>query len=305
MNAAEDQKTIDLITVPLISTAVVIVCTILILVMTFGVSLPFIDALQESINLQFGGNYRNATSLIGLFLNASASVAIASVFVEHLQRRMPDDLVRGNSDVVWSFVFRCFLFMFGIFIWSVFLGELRLPGGDLRRSFNAYGFEADPDGTIAKQYSWLLYFAGYTIIGTITLFVRRANLLCATLLSLSALYYFGLSTFINEAADRSQFNSDAWKAADPHTNNKRITMIHSLLEQLREKRRDQVIQMLAEPGKRETARWNRERWFYYLGELNTSTGPRPVYLGIELYGDTVSQMRQNDKNEWKEIHGHP
>ena len=160
MDAENEQKPVDLFTVPLISAAAICICTPLIFWMTLGVQFPFITALQDYLSTVpgFNNQLRNIPALLNFLLLALLSVAVPFTFVWLLLRRMPEDLTRGNVNAVCSYSIKCFVFIVGVFIWSTFLGELRMPGGDVRTCFYAYGFEADPDGQIAFSYSWLLYF---------------------------------------------------------------------------------------------------------------------------------------------------
>jgi hypothetical protein len=307
MDALNEQKPVDLVTVPLISGAAICICTPLIFWMTCGVQFPFIAALQDYLSTAPGLNYqlKNIPILLNLLLLALLSVAVPFTFVWLLLKRMPEDLTRGNFNAVCSYSIKCVVFILGIFIWSAFLGELRIPGGDVRTSFYAYGFEADPDGQIAFTYSWLLYFVGYAAMGAIAIFVNRLGLLCAGTAALAALYWFGLSSFINEANILSKFNQAVWQSADPYTSNKRVAMLVTVSRELEDKGKDQVIQMLGKPDRTETNRWYQEHWFYHLGRLNTSKGAHPLYLCIEIYGDKVVAVRRNSKDEWIEVHGHP
>lgn len=307
MDALNQQKPVDLVTVPLISGAAICICTPLIFCMMVGVQFPFLTALQDSISTvpAFNSQLRNIPALLNFFLLAAFSVAVPFTFVWLLLKRMPADLTRGNVDAMCRYSIRCFVFILGIFIWSAFLGEIRIPGGDLRTSFYAYGFEADPDGQIAFSYAWLFYLFGYAAIGAIVIFINRLGFLCAGTVALGALYWFGLSSFINEANILSKFNQEVWQSTDPHKSNKRVAMLATVFDELQDKSKAQVVKMLGQPDRTETNRWYREHWFYYFGRLSTSKGAHPLYLCIEMYGDKVVAVQRNSKDEWVVVYGHP
>lgn len=307
MDAVNEQKPVDLVTVPLISGATICICTPLIFWMTLRVQFPFLTALQNSLSTIPGLNsqLRNIPALLDFFLLALLSVAIPFSFVWLLLKRMPEDLIRGNEDAIWSYSIRCFIFILGIFIWSACLGEIRTPGGDVRTSFYAYGFEVDPDGQLALSYSWLLYFVGYVVIGAFVIVVNRLRFLLASMITLAALYWLGLSSFINEANTLSKFNQEVWQSTDPRSSNKRIAMLVTVTREIEDKDREEVIAMLGKPDRTETTRWYREHCFYHLGSLNTSKGAHPLYLCIEIYGNKVVAIQRNSTEEWIDIHGHP
>lgn len=306
MEVVEQQKPIDLVTVPLISMAAISGCTLLIWFMTFGVRIPVIVELQETL-VPPSGNYqlRNLAALTNFVVVGLIAVAVPTAFVLLLQKRLPDDLIRGNSDAVWYFATKCIIFSLAIFLWSLFLGDLRVPGGELRQSFYAFEYQADPDGQIEYHYSWLLYFGGYLAIGAIFLLVRRLRTLCLCTLAFGLVYWFGISGFVEEANKRSRFDQEVWQSANPNSSNTRVPMALKVIEELEEKSKDQVKQLLGAPDRSEKNRWYREHWFYYLGTLNTSSGPHPLYLCIELYGDKVVMSRLSKKDEWVEIRGFP
>jgi hypothetical protein len=307
MDASEEQKPVDLVTVPLISAATICICMPLIFWMTLGVQFPFLTALPNTLSTVLGLNsqVRNIPSLLTFFLLAILSVSVPFSFVWLLLKRMPEDLIRGNVDAVCRYSLSCFVFILGIFIWSACLGELRTPGGDLRTSLYAYGFEADPDGQLAFSYSWLLYFVGYGVIGALVIFIDRLGFLLASTITLAVLYWIGLSSFVNEASKLSKFNQELWQSTDPRSSNKRVAMLVTVTRELEDKDKEQVLAMLGRPDKTETTRWYREHWFYNLGNLNTSKGAHPLYLCIEMYGNKVVAIQRNSTEEWMVIHGHP
>lgn len=307
MEAMQEQKPVDLVTVPLISFAVISGCTVLIWSMTFGVRIPVIVELQESIVPSSCGNLqlRNLAALTNFVVVGLLGLAVPTAFVLLLQKRLPDDLIRGNSDAVWYFATKCLIFTIAVFLWSLLLGDLRVPGNELRQSFFAFEYQADPDGQIEYHYSWLLYFGGYVVIGAIFLFVKRLRTLCLCTLAFGLVYWFGISGFIEEANKRSRFDREAWQTANPHLSNKRVSMALTVIKELEKKRKEQVKQLLGAPDKSEMNRTYREHWFYYLGTLYTSSGAQPLYLCIEIYGDKVVISRLSRKDEWVEIYGHP
>lgn len=307
MESVQEPKPVDLVTVPLISFAVISGCTVLIWSMTFGVRIPVIVELQESIVPSSCGNLqlRNLAALTNFVVVGLLGLAVPTAFVLLLQKRLPDDLIRGNSDAVWYFATKCLIFTVAVFLWSLLLGDLRVPGNELRQSFFAFEYQADPDGQIEYHYSWLLYFGGYVVIGAIFLFVKRLRTLCLCTLAFGLVYWFGISGFIEEANKRSRFDREAWQTANPHLSNKRVSMALTVIKELEEKSKYQVKQLLGTPEKSEKSRWSREHWFYYLGTLYTSSGAQPLYLCIELYGDKVVISRLSRKDEWVEIYGHP
>ncbi len=115
MEVVEQQKPIDLVTVPLISMAAISGCTLLIWFMTFGVPIPVIVELQETL-VPPSGNYqlRNLAALTNFVVVGLIAVAFPTAFVLLLQKRLPDDLIRGNSDAVWYFATKCIIFSLGV-----------------------------------------------------------------------------------------------------------------------------------------------------------------------------------------------
>jgi len=304
MEVVEEQKPIDLVTVPLISLAVIAGCTVLIWFMTFGVRIPAIVELQETLVPPTGSyQLRNLVRLTNFVVVGLLAVAVPTTFVLLLQKRLPDDLIRGNSDAVWYFATKCLIFTVAVFLWSLLLGDLRIPGGELRQSFYAFEYQADPDGQIEYHYSWLWYFGGYLAIGAIFLFVRRLRTLCLCTLAFGLVYWFGIPAFIEEANKRSRFDQVAWQNANPQLANTRVSMALTVTKELEEKSKGQVKQLLGAPDRSEKNRDYREHWFYYLGTLNTSSGAQPLYLCIELYGDKVVVSRLSNKDKWVVIGG--